>query len=131
VGSIAYFRGDVLHFYWRDPEPDTRDSIKIPTPRAAWSEYYRFFAEALRFYQANGRHASSPEPIATIPELDITLKAHPQIAEQLLAGAWQDARRRARKMREEFEKTGYQPDGLQVIAGDSWFKRHKERVLRH
>lgn len=40
VGSFAFFRSDVLEFYWRDPEPGSRDAIDVPRPETEWRYYY-------------------------------------------------------------------------------------------
>jgi hypothetical protein len=40
IGSFAFFRSDVLEFYWRDPEPDSRDAIALPRPEAEWRYYF-------------------------------------------------------------------------------------------
>jgi len=40
VGSFAFFRSDVLEFYWRDPEPDSRDAIALPGPEGEWRYYF-------------------------------------------------------------------------------------------
>ena len=34
IGSFAYFRADILEFYWIDPQPDSEEPIKLPEPGA-------------------------------------------------------------------------------------------------
>jgi len=36
VGSFAFFRSGVLEFYWRDPDPDSKDAIELPRPEVEW-----------------------------------------------------------------------------------------------
>ncbi|QJS40966.1 hypothetical protein [Bradyrhizobium diazoefficiens] len=40
IGSFAFFRSDVLEFYWRDPEPDDVEAIRVPSPDEEWRYYY-------------------------------------------------------------------------------------------
>jgi hypothetical protein len=128
VGAITYYRNDILQFYWRDPEPRAREPIKIPRPGNEWRDYYSPFVDTYRTYAADTEQVTAPEPAIGVAELDLTLKMHPSMAELLMESDWQGARRRARELRAEFEKSGYQPDGLLVKAGDSWLSRSSERV---
>ena len=42
---------------------------------------------------------------------------------------WNAARKVAGEADEEIKRDGYQPDGLRVIAGDSWREPYKESFL--
>jgi hypothetical protein len=53
---------------------------------------------------------------------DIEVTIHPKILDLLLAEQWLQAREAAKTLQEEFTSGGYQPDGLRVIAGESWSK---------
>jgi hypothetical protein len=57
-----------------------------------------------------------------IEELDLTVQIHPKIAPIPLASDWQAAREMARESLEEFVSGGFQPDGLLVKAGPTWFE---------
>ena len=57
VGSIAYFRGDVLKFYWRDPEPRIRKRLEIPEPEDAWQEYYEHSLKPFEIFSVRQNQA--------------------------------------------------------------------------
>lgn len=40
IGSFAFFRSDVLEFYWRDPEASPEDPIELPEPDKEWRYYF-------------------------------------------------------------------------------------------
>jgi len=128
VGAITYYSGDALQFYWRDPEPISREPIKIPRLGDAWREYYQPFIEAYQFFGGRPDGAFASDTGVAVEELDLTLKMHPAIGEFLLASNWQGARRLAREMRGELKDKGYQPDGLQVVAGRSWFAGEERKT---
>jgi len=120
VGSFAYFRSDVLEFYWRDPEPGSKEAIELPKPDREWRFY---FEPAFRLAD----ELDSP-PLAAEREMaDVKLEIHPEISDLLRQGEWLRARRRAQELREAFALEDYQPDGLRVTAGDSWAKRFEPR----
>jgi hypothetical protein len=128
VGAITYFRGDVLKFYWRDPEPK-HEPIEIPHPEDAWQTYYAPFVEVYSVRVSRGEDTIDPTQGVSVKELDMILRIHPKLAEPLLSQNWTLARSRARELRSVFKQDGFQPDGLMVIAGDSWRSRYEERVL--
>jgi hypothetical protein len=122
VGAITFFRNDAVEFYWRDPEPAGRE-IPLPNPDFAWRNYYEPITEVIRSrveLTAPALDTSAPVPIE---ELDLTVQLHPKIAPILLASGWQAARDMARESRDELASGGFQPDGLLVNAGPTWFER--------
>lgn len=123
VGAITFFRNDAIEFYWRDPEPGTREPIEIPDPDIGWHTYY---APAVQLVRSRGVIAM-PEHRASalmpIEELDLEIGFHPEIAPALFAFDWRRARLIARERRDEFVSNGFQPDGLLVKAGQSWSER--------
>ena len=113
IGSFAFFKSDELQFYWRDPDADATEPIALPRPDREWRYYYE---PALSF-------ASAPEDagLASTREMtDVTVVIHPKILELLIEGQWRRARETAKEMRELLLEEGYQPDGVRVIAGESW-----------
>ena len=49
IGAIpTYFKGDVLCFHWRDPEPDEGDGIRLNRSRHQLGEYYGPITEIIR-----------------------------------------------------------------------------------
>ena len=123
IGSFAFFRSDLLEFYWRDPEPDSQDVHELPRPEAEWRYYYE---PALSL--AAEVHS---EPMAAERGLaDVEVMIHPGVRELLQRGLWMDAKRFASERREAMTSDGYQPDGIRVRAGESWarpFESHRRR----
>jgi hypothetical protein len=120
VGSFAFFRSDVLEFYWRDPEPDSGDTIALPRPEAEWRYY---FEPALSL-------ASEPdtEPMATERELaDVKVEIHPKILPLLHDGHWAQAKVLANDLRIALISEGYQPDGIKLTTGESWSSPYEGR----
>lgn len=116
IGSFAFFRSDLLEFYWRDPNPDTKEPIELPRPAEEWRYY---FEPALSL-------ASPAEDMLSRDRerADVVVTIHPKIHTLLIDGLWLKAREAAKELRDEFNAGGYQPDGLRVIAGESWSKSH-------
>ena len=116
VGAIAYFRQEALMFHWRDPEPEDPgrlDSIEVNLSKNVWGYYYE---PALAL--------ATPSESAILLEarraIDVDVQIHSAIHALLMDGAWDVARPRASELRQVFAKEGFQPDGLRVVAGDSW-----------
>jgi hypothetical protein len=123
VGAITFFRNDAIEFYWRDPEPGAREPIQIPNPEFAWRTYYEPFVEVIRSRGELTTPESDTPALVPIDELDLRLGVHPKIASILFASNWQRARDIASESRDEFATSGFQPDGLLVKAGPTWFER--------
>lgn len=120
VGSFTYFRSDVLEFYWRDPEPDAKEALKLPQPDGEWRFY---FEPSLRLAGEIDSGAFSAEREMADVKIDI----HPEIRALLQEEKWLLARRHAQELREALASEGYQPDGLRVKVGDSWTRRFEPR----
>lgn len=120
VGSFAFFRSNVLEFYWRDPEPDSREAIGLPGPEAEWRYYYE---PALSLASDTGS-----EPMAAEREqADVKVEIHPEVRHLLQQGQWSQARHLAIEQRIALISEGYQPDGIKLTAGESWKKHYEPR----
>ncbi|MER8809573.1 hypothetical protein [Mesorhizobium australicum] len=120
IGSFAFFKVDLLEFFWKDPEADAKVPIELPRPDGEWRFYYD---PALSV-------ASLPEDTALVSErdtADVTVNIHPKIRQLLDEGLWLQAREAAKELRDEFTAEGYQPDGLRIIAGETWSRRFEKR----
>ena len=132
VGTVTYFRNDVLSFYWRDPTPREDKAIDVELPPDAWRYYYGPVAEIMRLASNdestaealgmrrlrdsdNGMHVS-------IDDLDVVIGVHSEILESLVSGKWEQARRIAA----EIKMNGYYPDGIFVRAGNSWYEKQRQ-----
>jgi hypothetical protein len=116
VGSFAFFRNDLLEFYWRDPEPEEPeklDPIGIEVGESDWAYYY---APALALITQEGETTLGP----SLNDLDLSIDVHPNIRGPLLSGDWHKAHKLAIEMARVLQEEGFQPDGLKVIAGKSW-----------
>lgn len=121
IGSFAFFRSDMLEFYWRDPEPDSKDLMSLPTPEVEWRYY---FEPAL---SVAADITTTPSMTAERELADIEVEIHPKIRGLLEAGEWARAKQVAIERRADFAEKGYQPDGIKLIAGESWSKRFEPR----
>jgi len=116
IGSFTFFRGDEMEFYWRDPEPEEPEKlepIEITVTDEDWENYY---APALALASAPGSDFQS----AQVEGIDLNVEIHPKVRKVLLEGQWDAARSLLAELRQVFEKEGFQPDGLRVVAGDTW-----------
>ena len=120
IGSFAYFSRDVLHFYWRDPEPSELEPIEVPSPNERWRYYY----------EPAFRLASQVEILPLLLEdssAHVSIEINPSIYELLLGGHWAKAHETAIELHQEFEHRGFQPDGIRVTAGE-WWKHPRKSV---
>ena len=123
VGAVTYFNGDTLEFYWRDPPP-IASGIELPEPDTEWNTYYdpliaAFAGAGSPLVDARG----NPILQARIEELDIGAELHPDIAPLVRARYGARAQARARELKEQFKAGGYQPDGIKIVAGQTWSER--------
>jgi hypothetical protein len=126
IGGIAYFKNDVLRFYWCDPEPDPeiRNPIRVRPTSETWRHYYR---PALELIQANPNYFERmrEEPILMpVDEADIAIGIVPPVLERLAEGRWEEAREAAQSS--PGRATPYHADGIAVKAGPTWERRLSE-----
>jgi hypothetical protein len=126
VGAITYLRSDVLHFYWRDPEPERGTPIKVPLRPDAWRYYYSPVLRAVLHARDEAVRAHRPDGRVALETLDLEVGIHRSVEPFLLAEKWDDARRAAEEHARELAMDGYQADGLLVVAGASWRERFQE-----
>lgn len=120
IGSFAFFRGEALEFYWRDPEPEEPDDLEpleLKIRERDWASYYR---PALALAD-EGKAARSTQA----QQADLHVEVHPEVRELLFQSQWDKARALAANLVPLFIKEDFQPDGLRVVAGNSWQKRFK------
>ncbi|HAF16524.1 MAG TPA: hypothetical protein DCK93_13675 [Blastocatellia bacterium] len=121
IGGIAFFRNDVLRFFWRDPEPPKGlKDIKCAVEDADWRYYYEPVFDLVQSRERPDQNSSGIAFLAGDRELDVKLAIHPAIFSLLMEGNWGEAKRVAIAHREEFHSEGYQLDGIRVVAGETW-----------
>ena len=123
VGSFAYFRQDELEFYWRDPDPEEPEKLEPVAIDIADDDWVYYYESALALAIESQRPRLETDARAT----DLRVEIHPKIMPMLLEGQWAAAQSHAEQIRDTLVEAGYKPDGLRVIAGESWKRRFKDR----
>ena len=132
IGAITYFKGDVLHFYWCDPEldePENINPIQLRLPDEAWGNYYEPVSEFIRVTSETPNTGESQAmAMSEQANIDIEVKAHPEILPLLLERKWRAAHDKLMALERDFDKKeDYRPDGLIIRSGESWQQPFDER----
>lgn len=126
IGTIAYFQGDTLNFFWRDPEPTKPKPIGVRLPPDTWRYYYAPIVELMRDRNREWPFNIQSQDLISIENLDLKVGVHHLVAKHLYENNYDSARRIAFEARNELVESGYQPDGLIVKAGESWLEPFDE-----
>jgi hypothetical protein len=102
----------------RNAQPEKLEPIEIRVTDGDWANYY---APALALVSEPGSDFLS----AQAQEIDLKVEIHPRVRGQLLAGDWAVARSLLAELRQALAADGFQPDGLRVVAGNSWRRQLK------
>jgi hypothetical protein len=124
VGGIAYFRSDVLRFYWQDPPPDSArlKQIEIYVEDPDWRYYYQPLLDLIHS-QPDFYKRMLIEPILMpVDGLDIQIGILPRVLHLLEEANWRAARHFARESIEEPGNAGYHADGIKVVSGPTWLR---------
>ncbi len=126
IGGFAYFRSDVLQFYWRDPTPERpiRNPIHVEVAEADWSYYYGPVLDLVRASWSSRIEAPN-EVLFPVEELDMQIGIDPVVLKLLEGEEWSAARTRAEEV-SSAEHPQYRGDGIRVVAGESWLRRFEE-----
>ena len=122
VGSFAYFKNDVLNFYWRDPEPDNLKPIELPFPVQEWRYYYEPAISLTSEEDGSPLFQGGRPPY-------VSVGVHPAVHQNLRERRWLEALKVARENLRVFKQEGYQPDGLMVKADEWWEQPFHSREL--
>jgi hypothetical protein len=125
VGAVTYLRGDSLLFYWRDPPPQNGKGVDLRMSGDAWRHYYAPVLEAVRAADPNALQRDN-DTLVPIEGADIKVGIHPAVAHHLREHQWELAHKAANDADLGKGADGYQPDGLKVVAGDSWTKPYAD-----
>lgn len=119
IGAVTYFRGEILHFFWRDPQPDpsVEDPIRVVLTGGIWDYYYALTAGLLR---AAKRRVSDGVVWAEVGGADVNVGMDVRVWEALQAGGGGAARKVALARNGDLGRCN--PDGIAVTAGESWSK---------
>jgi len=130
IGAFAYFKDDVLRFFWRDPKDDGTEPpnpIRLDVPEEdVWRAYYKPILQLL-----GPEHAAMIEreniPIP-INEADLKVRVLPQVMTLLRLEKWKDAGEWCLEHPRELSDAEVHGDGVQVVAGESWLQRFQEEA---
>jgi hypothetical protein len=128
IGGFAYFKDDVLRFFWRDPQPD---GVEPPNPIRLdlteddiWRAYYQpILALVGPDHAAVIERENIPIPIK---EADLKIKVLPEVMRLLRLEKWKDAGHWCMEFKDQLAQREVHGDGVQIIAGDSWSKPFEE-----
>lgn len=129
IGAITYFKKDVVHFYWEDPEPESNNdgsAIPITTEDQHWRHYYAPILALLRVHEDRLERMRSKPVLLPIESVDIKVGIHPEVLNLLLRSQWGEARAVASRLEIHSDLPMYQKDGIAVAAGDTWQKPFQE-----
>lgn len=128
IGGIAYFRKDVLQFYWQDPEPNpnVRNSIKVTVAPGLWRNYYAAILDLIRSDPARYERMKREPELMPIEGADIEIGIHPKVLRALSEFRWEDARSVGRIDKLQDAPFPYRADGIALVAGESWLKPFEE-----
>jgi hypothetical protein len=121
IGAIAYFKNEVLQFYWRDPAPDhVENPIRAQIGVADWSYYYRPTLDLILSNPEYSQRMLREPTLMPVSGADIDISIHPVVLNLLIEGNWERARHAFRNLRATQSTIPYQLDGIAVVAGRSW-----------
>ena len=125
IGGFAYFRSDVMQFYWQDPTPERpiRNPIHVQVAEADWRYYYGPVLELIRAARP-GAVTTRDQFLFPVEGLDMQIGIDPVVLKLLEDGQWAAARTRAEEASAEHPE--YRGDGIRVVAGESWLRRFDE-----
>lgn len=112
IGGVAYFKNDLLQFYWCDPEPDEeiRNPIRVRPTTEAWRHYYRPALELVQSSPSYFAQMREQPVLMPIEQADIKIGIEPEVLRRLDAAQWQEARSAARTL--PIAETVYHADGI-------------------
>lgn len=137
IGCITYFKSDdVLRFFWRDPLPQGEPENPIPFAfdQSLWEHYYRPVLELVRPNLDQFKQSLSEPTLASFPQLDVQVGISPEVLRMLLESQWGNAKAWCIENFERLHESGYRPDGIRVVAGNSWmlpFRDNGRRDRQH
>lgn len=125
AGAITFFRAGALQFYWGVATRHRTKRVAVPKGDDVWKHYYQPVIAAAQASDSRGLWRAN-DTLVDIYGANIKVGVHSAIAKYLEKQQWERAQRAATEATASIAKEGYQPDGLKVVAGESWVKRFAE-----
>lgn len=130
IGGFAYFKDDVLRFFWRDPQPDgvePPNAIRLNiTEDDIWKAYYQpILALVGPDHAAMIERENIPIPIK---EADLQIRVLREVMRLLRLEKWKDAGHWCMEHQDTLAQGEVHGDGVQIIAGESWGKPYEESL---
>lgn len=119
VGAITYFKGDVLNFFWRDPNPQASNAIEVQSVSEEWRYYYGPVIELVRGFKP-GALSKPTKELIPVEFADIEIGIHPVILKCLAQETWDRIPQILGAEAGSWSLEGYQSDGLMIRAGATW-----------
>lgn len=122
VGGISFFKGDVLQFFWRDPDPNPRAGrpVRPPEPDQEWASYYALVLALYSAHRNTVAKALDRGSLVQVPSADLQVGVHPEVLKAIERKEWTAARRMAERVHGKEPNSIYRADGVAVRAGPSW-----------
>lgn len=130
IGGIAYFKNDVLHFYWRDPPPNperVQRPIEVDIRPDDWRNHYSAALELIRSHPDYFERMQREPILMPVEQADLKIGIHPNVLRHLI----QSGTEVTSDLFPSFDlgdNAGphYQPDGIAVKAGETWLRPFEE-----
>jgi len=131
IGAITFFKDDSLRFYWEDPEqgrdePD--NGFKLQVSDEDWRFHYLPVLDLLWHGGATVVQADNMDEVR-LENLDVTVGLSREVFDFLKGENWDHARTWCREHHSFLTEHEFFPDGIRVIAGDSWLKKFDEEGI--
>jgi hypothetical protein len=125
IGAIAYFKNDRLRFHWQDPDYDgkERNTFGLPFDETFFRYHFAPALEIVRSDPIQFRRMLEEPVLVPVTAVDLQVGIRPDVLRLLARDQWSEARSWCRENRESLRKAEARPDGITVVAGESWRKR--------
>lgn len=126
AGCITFFRGDIVEFFWRDPNPER---LRIPDPidmnvsEDSWRHYY---GPVLALLTEGRREERDGIVMARDERMDIAVAIDAAVMRLLEREQWAEARHTAQSMVAQRAVPSLHADGIGIMAGPTWSERFRD-----
>lgn len=123
IGGIAYFKNEVLQYYWQDPEGASHGSKRAVAVHVSPDDWQHYYLPVLDLIRSNARYLEQMqrEPVLMLLEhLDVKIGVRPELLRVLIESHWEEARYAAWEGSAVGEGIKYGSDGIVVEAGEKW-----------